>query len=99
VSPARCCGVASDIGARHSTRRLAEAAGPALSGTLLVLLPKCPACLAAWIAAGTGIALPAALAGGLRMALVVLCVWMVSWASWRALARGVRHLRQQKWHG
>lgn len=42
-------------------------------GIILVLLPKCPACLAAYIAVGTGIGLSMPVAGAVRWVLLVAC--------------------------
>ncbi len=44
----------------------------ALPGALLVLVPKCPACLAAYVTLGTGLGLTLAVATGLRWALLFL---------------------------
>ena len=54
--------------------RWLKAAGCVLPGSIAILLPKCPLCVAAWIAAATGVALPAVLAGSLRPALAIVCV-------------------------
>ena len=44
----------------------AKAASSVLPGAALVLLPKCPLCLAAWLTVVTGVAVPAAPAAYLR---------------------------------
>jgi hypothetical protein len=56
-----------------------------LPGAIAFLLPKCPLCLAAWIAAGTGIALPAIVAGGIRPFLVIACMLSASLLVRRAM--------------
>ncbi|BCU78436.1 hypothetical protein [Luteolibacter sp. LG18] len=46
----------------------------ALPGSVLVLMPKCPACLAAYVALASGIGLSIPAAAFLRHALLGLCV-------------------------
>ncbi|WP_145175617.1 hypothetical protein [Gimesia aquarii] len=63
-----------------------------LSGIVLALMPKCPACIAAYIALFTGVGLSTPVAGYLRILLVTFCsislVFAISliikrrWLSW-----------------
>jgi hypothetical protein len=72
------------------SRRLARLPGGAASllpGVFLMLLPKCPLCLAAWIAASTGIALPAIVAGNLRPSLLIVSVSLTTLLAHRAVGR------------
>jgi len=48
-----------------------------IPSTILALMPKCPVCLAAYVAVGTGLALTATVAAFLRTALIALStVWL-----------------------
>lgn len=53
-------------------RRLPRAAASILPGAVLVLLPKCPLCLAAWLTAVTGVGFSAAGAAWVRGMAVAL---------------------------
>lgn len=66
----RCC---RGEGKSHRlVLRLATVAVSALPGAALVLLPKCPMCLAAWLTVATGFGFSAAGAGWVRWVFVIL---------------------------
>jgi hypothetical protein len=103
VSAYRCCEVRRSVSGAQSfaarikdgdpnpsrfVRRCLDFAGWMIPGTILALLPKCPACLAAYLAIGTGVGLSVSTAAYLRMILVILCVASLSYLA----ARRVRCL-------
>jgi hypothetical protein len=72
---------AADGGVHPSSakRRGFALAKCSLPTLILVLLPKCPACFAAYVALGTGISVSAASVSILRTLLIVLCVTSLVW--------------------
>jgi hypothetical protein len=54
--------------------RLTRIAGFLLSGTTLLLIPKCPACLSAWLVLATGLTISTSTAGYLRLALIIVSI-------------------------
>jgi len=65
---------------RRLARKLFEAVAPILPGTALVLLPKCPVCLAAWLTVTTGLGVSAAAAASVRALIIVSSIAAVALA-------------------
>lgn len=61
-----------------------------LPGAILLLMPKCPACLAAYIALVTGLSLTVSMAGYVQTGLIVLCSIMLTLLAIRLAARWMR---------
>ena len=79
MNPRPCCETATRAGdnAPRPTSRLrrgGEIAGWLVPGATLALLPKCPLCVAAYVALATGIGISRPAAIYLRGMLVVICV-------------------------
>ena len=60
-----CCSIA---------RRGGDVAGVLLPGAVLALLPKCPACVAAYVALATGLGISFSTAAYIRTSLVIVSV-------------------------
>lgn len=82
----RCCERRTATGgppARTLTQRCREIVEFAAPGATLLLLPKCPACVAAYFAIGTGIGLSISAATYVRTGLVTVCVISLLWLTAR----------------
>jgi hypothetical protein len=108
VSAHRCCVVPSraiekknagvriaegDPHRRSFTRRSLDLTAKIVPVAVLAVLPKCPACLAAYVALGTGIGLSLTAATCIRLSLVVLCAASLGYFAAKAILPRVRIFR------
>ena len=100
MSAHRCCVVPSggigqknagvriaegDPHSRSFTRRSLDLTAKVIPVAVLAVLPKCPACLAAYVALGTGIGLSLNAATYIRLSLVMLCAASLAYFAVRAV--------------
>jgi hypothetical protein len=70
-------------------RRGREVAGWVIPGVILALMPKCPVCLAAYVAIATGIGLSIPAATYLRAGLLISCIAALGFLAARLVRRYV----------
>jgi hypothetical protein len=75
---------------RSAGRRGAKAAGWVLPSAVMVLMPKCPMCVVAYVAIATGAGLSVSAAAHLRLMVLVMCVVTLVLLAARPLLRVVR---------
>jgi hypothetical protein len=74
LNPMRCCEAQPAAGRGLAARYLGSAGSCVGSGAMLLLLPKCPVCIAAYIAVWTGAGVAAPIAGNLRFVMAIILV-------------------------
>lgn len=79
------------------SRAVIESLGWLGSGLALVIVPKCPACLAAYVAMISGVGISSAMAAGLRSGWIFFCVLALAVLLVRSVRRFVA--RQPQSHG
>jgi len=82
---AHCC--AGEGPSHPLARRLYGTGASLLPGAVLVLLPECPLCLAAWLTLVTGMGVPAAAAARVRWLIVLFWLAAVALAAAQILRR------------
>lgn len=82
---AQCCTGGGP--SRRLARRFSGAAASILPGAVLLLLPKCPLCLAAWLTVVTGIGISAGAAACVRGLMVVFAIAAVVLAAAQIVRR------------
>jgi hypothetical protein len=87
-----CCDAASDRKTPTWVRRVREILAWVLPSAILVLVPKCPACLTAHVMLWTGLGLSLSTATHLRTSLVILCVALLFYLVVQCLWKVRRHL-------
>jgi hypothetical protein len=68
-------------------RRGGEIAGWLLSAATLVMMPKCPACLAAYVAVATGIGISFPTATCLRIIMIAACTFSMAYLAAKSFKR------------
>jgi hypothetical protein len=97
MNSSNCCQTkprAGDDAHQQGTRlrRVREVVGLILPGMFLALMPKCPMCLAAYVALGTGFTLSYTSAHLLMRALTALCISTLAFC---VVRRMMKYLRQK----
>lgn len=66
-----------------------------LSGITLVVMPKCPVCVAAYATILTGISVSTGVAGHLRLGLMVACTSVLVFLTLNGLTRAIKNPAQK----
>ena len=82
-----CCETANSGKSKPLTHKVRDFLAWLLPSAVLVFAPKCPACLAAYVALWTGLGLSLSTAANLRWAMVLLCAASLLFLSVKRLSR------------
>ena len=103
MKPVSCChATKAPFQGQSLLRPIHKLATWLLPAAVLALMPKCPACVAAYIALATGLTISLPTATYLRAALIALCVaaWVliIAWRVRSSMAHRLRHHRHWRTH-
>ncbi|MBA4015851.1 MAG: hypothetical protein C0483_01550 [Pirellula sp.] len=85
-----CCH-RDETSSASAARPLIRAAGWFIPSAALVLMPKCPACLAAYFAMATGLGISLSTASYTRTLLISLCIGLLVTMAGRSVWRRLGH--------
>jgi hypothetical protein len=83
-----CCSNQAATKPRRGAWRWLDALGWLLPATALAVMPKCPMCIATYVALFTGLGISLPVAAAIRMTLVILCVASLAFMARRFITRG-----------
>jgi hypothetical protein len=92
-----CCNVAGDRKISRWLQKVREIFAWVVPSAILVILPKCPACLAAYVALWTGLGLSLSTATYMRWAMLLLCISSLLFLIVKRLGRGWSNARSDGW--
>jgi hypothetical protein len=96
MTTAHCCHITASAAARGRSsaalarRYILAPAGFVIPGAVLALMPKCPACLAGYLALATGVGFSISAASYVRTSLVIASVASLAFLALPALRRVAR---------
>jgi hypothetical protein len=85
-------GPAPDKGRSHFVSHLLNFIGWIVPTAILALIPKCPACLAGYAVIGTSVAVSLSTFAQMRLALVILCIALLSFLGINSILRVVTRM-------
>ena len=92
MTPHACCDTAApDSPGKPITRRVLGTTKWIVPTAILALLPKCPMCLAAYVALATGVGFSMPVATWLRTGLILTCLCALAWFTFSTLRRHIAH--------
>ena len=73
--------------AEGNRRKVTTVSGWLLPSAFLLLIPKCPLCIVAYTAVGTGIGISVSTAAGIRYSMITACIGLLVFAVFRTIAQ------------